>query len=534
MLRSSDAAEAYLPILFDDNVDFLTFLPVLDESVLRKVLELGHAAGKKVFGPRLPRLSLASALAAGQDGFHGLDALLPPDRLWDKADAEALRPAVEALAASHKPLVPLLRASALRLEDQDGDPVSRALSGLLAPSYEAWWQAELAARRPFLSAEHRALGELVLARQAQALRDLHEAGARLVPGSGAPQPWLVPGTALLQELEQWARAGLAPDKILAHATRDAALALGLADECGTLAAGRSADLLVLDQDPETDLAHLLDPAWVIVRGQVLERAELHQRLADLAERQGALRTALARPVEVAPPPQAEEGALLLEGTVATSAFGSPVSTERYRVVRVDLETLLYTTRVLFAPTPGTGERELTLELFVRRGALEQLHATLREKAGLLEHDGLWTANTWRMQTRLDGKVVATPKPLRERPLCVDAGSVTAYLMLGQVPLSEGNSSERIPVVQLHPGFEPEPVNWSLVVDPDGNHRVRTNVGFKAFHLAATGALDFAYSQLGSGVLETRALSSSAFGGAGLPPKNAAPAPSIRDPNPAGG
>jgi hypothetical protein len=511
VLRNPDAAESYLPILFQEGVDFLSVLPGLPEASWRKAIELAHAKELPVFGPRPANVSLADALAAGQDGFHALDSLLPPGVLWDGVAAGVLDDAIAALARAKKPLVPLLQASAARLDDQESDPARAALAGLLAPSYEAWWRAELAQRKPYLEPERRALGELALEKQAHALRALYDAGARLLAGSGAPQPWLLPGTALHQELRQWTRAGIPTRAVLELATRGAAEALGLAGERGTLAVGAWADILVLDQDPSEDLGRLLDPAWVIVRGRALGRAAIAARLEGLGKHQAAVRSALATPVEVAPPPQAEEGHLLLEGTVEHATLGLRLSTERYRVVRLANDALLFTTRIVY---PGTAEapgRELTLEQFVRAGRLQQVHAVLQEAGKVLEHDGLWTANTWRMQSRLDGQVISSPAPFREQPVCVDAGSVTALLILGQTPLDDV-----IRVVELHPGFDAEPVNWSLALDEEGNHRVRTHVGFKAFRLDGIGALEWGLTKVGTGVIEVHRLSSSAFGGAGLP------------------
>jgi hypothetical protein len=71
-------------------------------------------------------------------------------------------------------------------------------------------------------------------------------------------------------------------------------------------------------------------------------------------------------------------------------------------------------------------------------------------------------------------------------------------------------------VQLHPGFDPEPVHWRTELDDHGDHQVRTNLGFKAFRLDEQGALEFAMTKQGSGFVRTRKLAASAFGGAGLP------------------
>jgi len=510
VLRNADAAESYLPILFEEQVDFLSVLPGLPDDAWRKTLALAKERGLVVFGARPARLALADALAAGQGGFHSLDSLLPPGKFWDAVTSDELAESIAALAQAGKPLVPLLHASAARLEDQD-TPEWRALLGLFAPTYESWWRAELATRKPFLAPERRGAGELVLDKQTRALRALYDAGARLLAGSGSPQPWLVPGTALHQELAQWVAAGIPPDKVLELATRGAAEALGLAGQRGTLQPGAWADLLVLDQDPREDVARLREPAIVVVRGRALTRTELDERVRQVGLHQSALRTALDKPVDVAPPPQGEQGTLLLDGTVESDSYGVRVSTERYRVLRLDADTLLYTGRVVFPASAGSVARELTLEQFVRRGRLEQVHASLKQGESLLEHDGLWTANSWRMQTRLDGKVVNAPAPLREQPACVETGSVTALLVLGQLP-----STERVSVVQLHPGFDAEPVNWRLELGEDGNHRVRTQVGYKAFHLDDVGAIEWAISKVGAGVLQTRALAGAAADGKGLP------------------
>jgi amidohydrolase family protein len=516
VLRNADAADSYLPYLFEEGVDFLSTLPGLPDDAWRKTIQLAHEKELEVFGPRPARLTLAEALAAGQDGFHGLDALLPPGLFWDAVLPEVLGEAAVALGASGKTIVPLLQASALRLEDQEpasGElaPARRALTALLGAEYEAWWRAELAQRRPFLGPEKRALGELVLAKQTRALRSLFEAGARLVPGSGSPQPWLLPGTALHQELARWVAAGIPSAKVLEFATRGAAEALGLRGLFGTIEVDAIANLLVLEGDASADLAQLVAPSHVVVRGKALSRADLEQRLGALAERQGALRAELSKPVELEPPPQGEEGVVVLEGTVESSSFGTRVSSERYRVVRLSGEALLFTSRIRFPASARGGERELTLEQFVRNGRLEQVHAVMTEGRATLEHDGLWTAKTWRMQTRLDGQIVSSPAPIRDQPACVEAGSVTSYLILAQLP-----PSEFVPVVQLHPAFDAEAVNWRVEVDAERIHRVRTNVGYRAFRLDEKGALEFGLSKVGTGVIETVTLSSSAFGGPGLP------------------
>jgi hypothetical protein len=202
---------------------------------------------------------------------------------------------------------------------------------------------------------------------------------------------------------------------------------------------------------------------------------------------------------------------VLEGTVESESNGLRFSSERYRVVVLSPTATLYTGRVVYPSSGTSAPRELTIEQFIENGLLTQVHVTLLENGATLVHDGLWTAGTWRTRTTLDGRTVATPPALPEQPVCVEAGSVTSLLILAQAPLDDS-----LPVVQLHPGFDPEAVNWRTELDEHGDHQVRTNVGFRAFRLDGTGALEFALHKLGSGLLRTKTLSSSTFGGAGWP------------------
>src|SRR5262249_29898265 len=114
VLRNPDSAAAYLPILFEENVDFLSLLPGLAEPTWKKTLELAPAKHPPVFGPRPRAVSLEDAVSAGQDGFHSIDSLLPPGIFWDGVQGPALDASIAALARGARPLVPLFHASALR------------------------------------------------------------------------------------------------------------------------------------------------------------------------------------------------------------------------------------------------------------------------------------------------------------------------------------------------------------------------------------------------------------------------------------
>ena len=98
------------------------------------------------------------------------------------------------------------------------------------------------------------------------------AGGLVTAGSDAPA---VPyGLGLHAELALLREAGLANDQVLRLATANAALALGLERDLGTLEVGKLADFVVLTGDPLTRIADSLRIEAVVKGGVWLERQEL--------------------------------------------------------------------------------------------------------------------------------------------------------------------------------------------------------------------------------------------------------------------
>jgi imidazolonepropionase-like amidohydrolase len=114
------------------------------------------------------------------------------------------------------------------------------------------------------------------------LRALHAAGAPLLIGTDAPQPFVYPGFSFQEELALHLDADFTRAEILRIASRDAARFLHLQYEFGAVAPGMRADLLLLDQDPEADLASLRHLAGVMASGRWYDAATLSRLLDEAA------------------------------------------------------------------------------------------------------------------------------------------------------------------------------------------------------------------------------------------------------------
>jgi imidazolonepropionase-like amidohydrolase len=100
------------------------------------------------------------------------------------------------------------------------------------------------------------------------LKRIADAGVRVALGSDSFCGFGKFGENTIVEAERTRAAGIAPEKVLKMATKDAAEHLGT-DALGTIAAGKLADLLLLDGDPTADITALRKVVMVVKDGTIL-------------------------------------------------------------------------------------------------------------------------------------------------------------------------------------------------------------------------------------------------------------------------
>ena len=238
----------------------------------------------------------ADATAAGQ---RSMEHLVNVPLACTEAEAESLRArsALEALLGrcSTVDLAPLYRqfatahvwqtptlvvqqTIALRPSVPAGDPGMRYVPAPVRAMLREVGPFELPPPPADVSQRLRALFE----KRLQQVATLHRAGVPLLVGTDAPG--VAPGWSVHEELRLFVRAGLTAADALRAATLEPARYLRAADSLGTIAAGRRADLVLLDADPLADIRSTTRIRAVIAGGRVLERATLDALLADAARR----------------------------------------------------------------------------------------------------------------------------------------------------------------------------------------------------------------------------------------------------------
>jgi hypothetical protein len=499
VVKTPEEVDDKLPRLAERGIQFVAIHLGIPEIAWRHLIELAHQFGLQVWGP-IPRgVTFEAMLEAGQDGLCYLE--------WFAGDEETVARRVEALAQSGTALTPLLRAYEYGSEDPGADP---PFLNFLAPYYADWWRQDLTRRRPMLedpqwlerSAEQQQ-------RLRGVLKALWSAGVPLVPGSAAPNPWLMPGAGLHDELAAWVEAGIPPAEVLAMATAGAAKAMGLAEERGTIAAGRVADIVVVDDDPTANLALLRHPAGVLLRGTWFDEAFLDELRSALLEAQREARRKAALPLEIEKP-ELPEGSVVLEGRVENRALDQVVAAEEYWVVRCHDGDTAWCSRLVTPGGIGSPESVQTQTQRFRDGKLERYEMTVHN--GNLDYriEGMQIGGQFRVK-RWIGEMYLDTNSTSGRPFLVDLGMALPGMIMAYY-----RPDGVLPIIYFE-GFDPAIASWELQLGDNGIYAVKTPIGPMVLTLLEGGGLDKLARVEGNSTTRYESVRSTTFGGPGMIP-----------------
>lgn len=295
-----DTAEARAAVVRQDSAgyDFIKVYTNLAPEAYRAVIATARERGLPVAGHVPRRVDLAEALS-GQTAIEHLadygewvEAEDSPFRdrwHWSKGylamplDSAKIATAAERIARAGVWTVPTLVQTERELAPTDTLRSWRAAPEMafVPPEGLAQWEAQVEQSAGRMDAADWEIVARGSANRQRMTRALHEAGARLLVGTDTPNPFVVPGFSIHEELENFVQAGFTPAEALAAATREAARFLGDLEEWGTVETGKRADLLLLEANPLDDVRNTSRRAGVMVRGRWLPEAELQALLSGL-------------------------------------------------------------------------------------------------------------------------------------------------------------------------------------------------------------------------------------------------------------
>ena len=166
----------------------------------------------------------------------------------------------------------LVRLRSMELAGAPEYDRDESLAYLPAKNVKRW--RKVTAKFLAMPAEAQTTYRSLYPRQLSLAKSFADNGVRMMTGTDGGS-MMAPGLTLRQEFAELSTAGLSPLKILQMTTINPAQYLGREDTMGAVAAGRNADLVVLDANPLDDVENLH-------RIKAVVRAGTHYSAAELA------------------------------------------------------------------------------------------------------------------------------------------------------------------------------------------------------------------------------------------------------------
>jgi hypothetical protein len=286
---ASDAtAEAAALRVKATGASFMKFHDGLTEPMIRALERACARHGLKMMGHVPAALSYEDARIAEVQHFFGVpepstlerDALINRSCDWRSVDERRMDAIVEATLKFGIANTPTIVTNQRMLGYLDYDAACRRPELMGVPPFylDVIWHPErgrLNSRLPRDYLERQAVP--AVAKKQLLAKKLFDAGAQLFLGTDVPQPFVVPGASLLEEIGLFAGAGIGLEQVWKLATHDAGERLGVSG-LGRVEAGAPADILLYRRDPTQTIDHLSTLEAVVAAGRLYRVADLKAAL----------------------------------------------------------------------------------------------------------------------------------------------------------------------------------------------------------------------------------------------------------------
>jgi Tol biopolymer transport system component/imidazolonepropionase-like amidohydrolase len=244
-------------------VDFFKTYVRLPDRLQKRIVDYAHDAGKPVTSHEL-----YPAVAFGIDGVEHLRGTSRRGYSPKLSTTNrSYRDVIDLIAKSGITLTPTIGIQGAFTARETGDRTLLFDARLaLFPRSVVAMLADLAMEAPSSDLDR------AIQPYERTLASIAAAGGRIIAGTDSP---IVPyGLGLHSELESYVHAGLSPFQAIQTATVNAAQALGLEAELGSIEVGKRADLTFLGSDPLEDIRNTRDVRRVMRGGRIFTVNEL--------------------------------------------------------------------------------------------------------------------------------------------------------------------------------------------------------------------------------------------------------------------
>jgi imidazolonepropionase-like amidohydrolase len=280
VVETPEEAASYVAEQAVGGYDFVKTYDAIDADVFTVVLDAAAEHGLPVAGHVPDTLDVTDVLGRLHTIEH-LDGYIDPDGatlLVDEADLPAVAAATAASGTWNVPTM-VLWQKRIATTSVTGQPEVASVP----PRIQRVWQDFARRMEASITYDGDDYAAQMLRLQNLVIAALRDAGAGILLGTDTDNAYVVPGYSAHEELGLLTGAGLSPYEALSAATRDAATALGLDDDIGTITVGKRADLLLTVGDPLDDITRLRDPAGVMLDGRWLPRERLDEIVHQLGD-----------------------------------------------------------------------------------------------------------------------------------------------------------------------------------------------------------------------------------------------------------
>ena len=296
-LRTITEAEKTVIELKKRDVDFIKVYDTLNPKVYRSIIKTAHKLGIKVTGHIPSSIDIFTALSMGQDCFEHIntvgDSILKI--IWTKKkdqwlinkiafDSQKLKMLLEQLSikkvavcptlvffekyarlAMYKKLLnsPNMKYMPKHYSSIDWNPAHPKSSPNIQGKTPQWFQ-----------------NAGIIAKQTlKLLPMLQKKGVVLLAGSDTPNPFVIPGFSLIEELKLLVSAGLKPYQAIESATHNAAKFINALSDLGTIEEGKIANLVLLNKNPLEDIDNIHSAEIVILNGSYFFCKDIKKKMA---------------------------------------------------------------------------------------------------------------------------------------------------------------------------------------------------------------------------------------------------------------